>query len=425
MNRFLYTCLIYLATPFILLYLSYRALNSSDYRGRIAERFGFKSLPRSKPVILVHSVSVGETIAAIPLINNLIEKYPNHQVLVTTSTPTGSAMVLKSFSDKVLHCYLPIDLPGAVKRFLNAAKPQVCIIMETELWPNLIHQLNLRNIPTLLANARMSEKSAKSYLGKAAPLMREMLSKLTLVSAQFDSDAQRFLTLGLHPEQLQIGGSIKFELTIADELLNKQRELRQAWAPQRPVWVAGSTHPGEHEQILQTHRALLKLFPQLLLIIAPRHCERFDEVAQLCQQQGFEYVRRSDGVTPSPSTQIMVADSMGELLLLFGVADVAYVGGSLIERGGHNPLEPAALGKPVIMGTSVYNFSDISQRLIEAGGLQLVDDQQHLTQLVIDLLNNEQQRQTMGDNARSVVQQNQGTLKRLLSWVELHLKSSE
>lgn len=421
MNRFLYTIILYLATPLILLYLAYRALKSSDYRGRIGERFGFKKMRPTKPVILVHSVSVGETIAATPLINHLISNYPNHHILVTTSTPTGSATVNKSFGDRVLHCYLPIDLPGAVKRFLDDVRPEVCIIMETELWPNLVNQLHQRNIPTLLANARMSEKSATGYQKKAAPLMREMLTKLTQVSAQFASDGERICRLGLAEDKLEISGSIKFELNINEDLLAKQQQLKHQWAEHRPVWVAGSTHPMENEQILHCHKALLKQFPDLLLVIVPRHPERFNEVAKLCQQQAFEFVRRSDNQAPQPSTQVVLGDTMGELLLLFGIADISYVGGSLIERGGHNPLEPAALGKPVLMGKSVYNFSDISERLVQAKGLIQVNDKEHLASVVTSLLQDQQQRIAMGNNAQQLVKENQGTLGRLMSWVDQQL----
>lgn len=417
MNRFLYTVILYLATPFILLYLCYRAFKSADYRGRIAERFGFKLLKPQKSTILVHSVSVGETIAATPLINRLISDYPTYQIVVTTSTPTGSAEVKSRFGDRVLHCYLPIDLPGAVKRFLNHLQPQLCIIMETELWPNLIHQLDQRDIPTLLANARMSQKSADGYRAKAAPLMRDMLSKLNQVSAQFASDGQRFVSLGLAHDKLKISGSIKFDLTIDQQLITRQKQLKQQWADNRLVWVAGSTHPVEHEKLMQTHRQLLTQFPDLLLIIVPRHPERFDEVAKQCQDLRFNYIRRSTGEVPSNTTQIVVGDTMGELMLMFGLADISYVGGSLIERGGHNPLEPAALGKPVLMGESTYNFSDICQHLTQAGGLKQVEDEAQLQHELTTLFNDVEQRRSMGSNARDVVNKNQGTVERLLAWV--------
>jgi len=408
-------------TPLILLYLSYRALKSSDYRGRISERFGLKKLRPNKPVILVHSVSVGETIAATPLINALINRYPEHHILVTTSTPTGSATVIKNFGDRVLHCYLPLDLPGAVKRFLSDVKPQLCIVMETELWPNLINQLHQRAIPTLLANARMSEKSALGYRKKAAPLMAEMLSKLSQVSAQFASDGERFCQLGLSHDKLEISGSIKFELTISDQLVTQQQRLKAQWAPNRQVWVAGSTHPQENEQILLAHRQLLAHFPDLLLIIVPRHPERFDDVATLCANQGFELVRRSESVAPNNTTQVVLGDTMGELLLMFGLADVAYVGGSLIERGGHNPLEPAALGKPVLMGSSVYNFSDICQRLSQAGGMRQVNNESELSSTITQLLNDAPLRDKMGQHAQQLVQDNQGTLARLMHWVDQNI----
>ena len=407
----------YLATPFVLIYLLYRALKSEDYRGRVAERFGLKRLSITKPVILIQSVSVGETIAATPLIKQIVSDYPSHQVLVTTSTPTGSAMVKKLFGASVEHCYLPIDLPGSIARFLKQITPQAAIVMETELWPNLIHQLAHANTPILLANARMSEKSMNGYLSKAAPLMHEMLNNLDCVAAQYSSDGERFITLGLPKDKLTIGGSIKFELSISSELQNQQHQLKQRWARDRPVWVTGSTHPGENEQLLQTHQSLLTQFPNLLLVIIPRHSERFDEVAQQATTQGFNIVRRSEGTTPSSDTQVVIGDTMGEMLLMLGNGDITYIGGSLIQRGGHNPLEPAALGKPVIMGESCYNFSDICDKLLASQGLQQVANNAELTQLISELFNDEAMRQQMGKHALQVVADNQGTLKRLMAWV--------
>jgi len=423
MNRHLYTFFLYLVTPIILAYLGYRALRSTDYRGRVSERFGFNKFNISKPVILIHSVSVGETIAATPLINNLLSNHPNHQIVVTTSTPTGSATVLKAFGNSVVHCYLPLDLPGAMQRFLNQLQPAVCIIMETELWPNMIHQLHQRQIPTLLANARLSEKSARGYHKKAAPLMAEMLAKITQVSAQFASDGQRFSDLGLAAEKLKITGSIKFDLNISPELIAQQVQLKAAWAAGRPVWVAGSTHPIEDQQILQVHQQLLQQLPELLLIIVPRHSERFDGVSQLCKSMALSFIKRSDGLSPAPATQVVVGDTMGELLLMCGVADVAFIGGSLIERGGHNPLEPAALGKPVLMGPHVFNFSDICQRLTAAKGLTIVDDPAQLGQALQRLFNDNSQRLTMGQSGQEFVKSNQGTLQRLALWVSNQLQS--
>ncbi|MGB0835139.1 MAG: lipid IV(A) 3-deoxy-D-manno-octulosonic acid transferase [Psychrobium sp.] len=418
MNRFFYNVFMYLATPFILLYLLYRALKSDDYRGRVGERFGFKKLTLAKPVILVHSVSVGETIAATPLIKQLVSDYPNHHILVTTSTPTGSEVVRKNFGGSVVHCYLPIDLPGSVKRFLKQIKPQAVIVMETELWPNLIHQLSSAHTPILLANARMSEKSMNGYLGKAAPLMREMLNKLDCVAAQYASDGERFIKLGLPEKKLTIGGSIKFELSISDELKAKQQALQQQWVPNRPVWIAGSTHPGENEQIFAAHQTLLKDFPDLLLVVIPRHSERFDEVTQQASDAGFAIVRRSEEIVPNNDTQVVIGDTMGEMLLLLGISDISYIGGSLIERGGHNPLEPSALGKPVIMGPSCYNFSDICDKLVASGGLKQVANSDELAILISQLLNDDVKRGEMGAKALQVVADNQGTLARLMNWVK-------
>lgn len=421
MNKLLYSFFLYLATPVILLYLGFRAIRSTDYRGRIGERFGFNGFKITKPVILIHSVSVGETIAATPLINQIINQYPNHHIVVTTSTPTGSATVKKAFSERVLHCYLPLDLPGAMKRFVTKLKPEICIIMETELWPNMVNQLHRNGTPILLANARMSQKSAKGYLKKAAPLMLQMLSKINQVSAQFSSDGQRFIELGLDPAKLKISGSIKFDLTISPDLIDQQQQLKQQWAPQRPVWIAGSTHPIEDQKVLKTHQELLKQLPNLLLIIVPRHSERFDDVAKQCQDIGLTFIKRSDHQSPTDEHQVVVGDTMGELLLMCGVADVAFIGGSLIERGGHNPLEPAALGIPVLMGPHLYNFSDISERLMAANGMIKVADQTQLSRELLTLFTQPAERLAMGDNAKQFVLSNQGTLERLMEWVNSQL----
>lgn len=425
MNRLFYTLLLYLATPVILLYLWSRALRSPDYRGRWLERFGKVPVGFRAGGIVLHSVSVGETKAAIPLIRALLDEYPDLPLTITTSTPTGSAEVCRAFGAQVQHCYLPIDTPGAVRRFLDHLQPKLTIIMETELWPNLLHQCKQRQIPSLLANARMSARSARGYQKKAAPLMAEMLTNLTQVMAQFQADGDRLTELGLPPKHLVIAGSIKFDLDLPDDLPQQQRSLRQAWAGNRPVWIAASTHPDEDQQLLGVHQQLLNQFPELLLILVPRHPERFDDIARISQQLPLRTLRRSDGVAPSADTQVVIGDTMGELLLLFGVADIAFIGGSLIPRGGHNPLEPAAIGLPILMGSHDFNFADISQQLRDHGAMTSVADQQQLTSELQTLLEDPSLGRHMGQQARTLMAANRGTVATMMDWIRAQLATPQ
>ena len=420
MNRSLYTLLLYLAQPLVLFYLWWRARRSADYRGRWSERYGFAPKGFRPGGILVHSVSVGETKAALPLIRTLLERYPDLPLTVTTSTPTGSEEVRRAFGDQVQHCYLPIDLPGAVRRFLNRVQPKLTIIMETELWPNLLHQLKRRQTPCLLANARMSERSARGYQKRAAPMMAEMLCNLTGVMAQFKADGDRLVALGLPAEQLTIAGSIKFDLQLPDNLATEQQALRATWAPDRPVWIAASTHPDEDQQLLAVHRQLLVSYPDLLLILVPRHPERFNTISALAGQS-FNTVRRSSGDAPTAETQVVIGDTMGELLLLLGCADIAFVGGSLIPRGGHNPLEPAAIGLPVLMGPNDFNFADISQALRDAGALVTVDDAAALQNSLGQLLAEPDAARAMGRHGKELMAANRGAVAQMMNWVQQRL----
>ncbi|WP_392561494.1 lipid IV(A) 3-deoxy-D-manno-octulosonic acid transferase [Orbus sturtevantii] len=416
-----YTCLLYLIQPLVWLKLLWRSRNAPDYRKRWLERYGF-CLNKVKPNgILIHSVSVGETIAAIPLIKQLQHRYPHLPITVTTMTPTGSEQVKKALADSVNHVYLPYDLPCALNRFLNTLRPKIVIIMETELWPNLICALKKRNIPLIIANARLSERSAKGYakLGKA---INHLMPKITHIAAQNQFDADRFIKLGLPKEQLTVTGSIKFDIELSDEQQKKIVALKSSWRLQRPVWIAASTHQGEDEIILATHQSLLKMSPNLLLILVPRHPERFIAVEKLITQYGFNYQLRSDNQIPTEQTQVILANTMGELILLYGLADIAFVGGSLVERGGHNPLEPALHHLPIIMGEYYFNFTVICQQLIAANGLWLSQaNSRDLSEKVSQLLANKTLKQTIGKNAWQVLKQNQGALTRLLTVIDIEL----
>ncbi|KNX76159.1 3-deoxy-D-manno-octulosonic acid transferase [Pseudomonas sp. 250J] len=415
MNRTLYTLLFHLGLPLVALRLFLRGRKAPAYRARIAERFACKLPPMRQGGIWVHAVSVGESIAAAPMVRALLKQYPDLPITLTCMTPTGSERIRAMFEGepRVQHCYLPYDLPWAAGRFLDHVRPRLGIIMETELWPNHIHQCARRGIPVALANARLSERSARGY-ARFAGLTRPMLEEMSLIAVQTETEAERFRALGARDECVQVTGSIKFDLKIDDQLLPRAVALREQWAArQRPVWIAASTHDGEDALILEAHRELLKVHSDALLILVPRHPERFAAVHELCAGQ-FSTVRRSTGDAVTAQTQVLLGDTMGELLFLYALADIAFVGGSLVATGGHNPLEPAALALPVLMGPHVFNFLEISAMLREAGALQQVDDAEGLAGAVRRLVELPQDARRMGEAGRAVMRANQGALQRLL-----------
>ncbi|EIK54833.1 3-deoxy-D-manno-octulosonic-acid transferase [Stutzerimonas stutzeri TS44] len=423
MNRTLYTVLFHLGLPLVFLRLLWRAWRAPAYARRIGERFAI-GLPAFKPGgIWVHAVSVGESIAAAPLIRELLARHPDLPITITCMTPTGSERIRALFGaeidvGRVQHCYLPYDLPWAAARFLQRARPRLAVVMETELWPNHIHQCARRGIPLALANARLSERSARGY-ARFARLTAPMLSELSLIAVQTAAEAERFLALGARAECVEVTGSIKFDLTIDPALLARAGELRTQWgAAQRPVWIAASTHAGEDEIALAAHRQLLARDPQALLILVPRHPERFAAMAELCRQQGFATVRRSQGEDVTAHTQVLLGDTMGELLFLYALADIAFVGGSLVPNGGHNLLEPAALGKPVLSGPHLFNFLEIAAQLRDAGALREVQDAEQLADAVGALWRDPAAAQRMRDAGLAVLKANQGALQRLLAGLE-------
>ncbi|PTQ71020.1 lipid IV(A) 3-deoxy-D-manno-octulosonic acid transferase [Pseudomonas sp. GV071] len=417
MNRALYTLLFHLGLPLIALRLFLRGRKAPAYRQRIGERFAF-GLPALQPGgIWVHAVSVGESIAAAPMIRALRARYPQLPITVTCMTPTGSERIQALFAGDALiqHCYLPYDLPWAAARFLDRVRPKLAVIMETELWPNHIHQCAKRGIPVALANGRLSERSARGY-GRFAKLTAPMLAEMSLLAVQTDAEAERFRRLGARAECVTVTGSIKFDLTIDPELLQRAETLRTEWqAVARPVWIAASTHAGEDEIILAAHQQLLARHPEALLILVPRHPERFNSVFELCGKVGLNTVRRSTAAPVNDTTQVLLGDTMGELLFLYALADIALVGGSLVANGGHNLLEPAALGKPVLSGPHLFNFLDIAAQLREAGALREVGDAQQVANVVSELWRKPEEAEQMRAAGQAVMQRNQGALARLLA----------
>ena len=416
--RLLYSLLMYLLLPAILLRLCWRARRAPGYARRWGERFG-RAPQLPDPVVWIHAVSVGETLAAVPLIRRLLRDHPAVRLLVTTTTPTGSERVCAQFGDKVAHCYAPYDLPHVLRRFLSRTQPALLIVMETELWPNLLHHCTRRNIPVLLANARLSKRSAAGY-ARIRALTAPMLASLTRVAAQTPADGERFQSLGLAASQLTVTGNIKFDLEIDADVRARATALGIQWRgpTQRPIWLAASTHAGEDAPVLAAHRALLARHPDALLVLVPRHPERFEGVYALCRRAGLETVRHSSGQTPNANTQVLLGDTMGELLAFCGAADLVFVGGSLVPVGGHNLIEPAAWGKPVLSGSHLFNFAEAAALLDAAGGLQICADGAALAEAIKALYEDQVRRATMGEAAQAVAAANRGALDRLLSVID-------
>lgn len=418
-----YTVILYILAPLVLLRLAWRGLllKSPDYMTRWRQRFGqFDDAPENVDIWL-HAVSVGEVNAALPLIEGLLTRHPGIQIAVTTVTPTGSDRVRQVLDDKVFHIYAPYDLPGAVKRFLDSLNPTLAIVMETEIWPNVFNRCRLRGIPLLMINARVSLRSASRYR-LIKPLVRQALACVSEIAAQSKGDAERLISLGANPELTSIGGNLKFDLDIPSRVVTKGRELRKSWGQDRPVWIAASTHEGEEEAALNVHRELLERLPDALLLIAPRHPERFVRVAALVRSRGFRTRSRGQHRTAKADTQCFVVDTIGELLNFYAGADAAFVGGSLARIGGHNILEPAALGVPVIVGPYTMNFAEIMELLCTDGAAVVVKNGQELGNAVLQLLSDRDGRLQMGEAGRAAVLDHRGAVDHAFQVIERYLQ---
>jgi 3-deoxy-D-manno-octulosonic-acid transferase len=413
---FLYSLGLTLAAPFLLLRLVWRSRRNPHYRDSWWQRFGWVHVPSEyQQGIWLHAVSVGEFNAAIPLIEQILAKYPELPMTVTSTTPTGRARVQAVMGDRVLSLYLPYDIPLAINLFMRRLQPRLGILIETELWPNLLRACRARSLPLMLANARLSARSARGYR-KIPGLMRAMLHSLTVIAAQGRADARRLIALGADPARVKITGSVKYDLEIPETLVQAGTALRAKLGVDRPIWLAASTHDQEEALILEAHRLVQQALPAALLILVPRHMERFNSVATLVQQTGFTLCRRTDPA-PDVSRDVFLGDTMGELLLFYGACDVAFIGGSLIERGCHNMLEAAALGLPCLTGPHVFNFKEIHRDLTRAGALQTVTSPAALASIVIDWLRDPSQRQQVGQRGLNHMQANRGALQRHLSLV--------
>lgn len=422
MSRLLYTFVFSLLLPVIVLRLLWRSLRAPAYRLRWRERFGCFSAPQfraDQPVIWLHAVSVGETLAAVPLVKKLQHDHPDWQWVITTTTPTGSERVRASFGDSVFHVYAPYDLPIFLRAFLQRTQPQCAIVMETELWPNMLHHCKQRNIPVIIANARLSEKSARGY-EKIAPLTNKMLNDVALVVAQQRTDGVRFMHLGLPCENMVVTGSIKFDLNIDAATREQAAVLREQWSLNNThkILLAASTHLGEDDIILHAFQKIRAEQPNLLLVLVPRHPERFDSVSKQCEAAGFSVVRRSHNTAPTASTDIMIGDTMGELLTFYGAADIAFVGGSLVPVGGHNLIEPAAWACPVISGSHLFNFSEVGKLLRDNRALAIADNAEQIAAQVMQWLSDENARRSFGERGKAVADSNRGALEKLCGLIK-------
>ena len=411
----LYQLLICIAAVVMFVVTALRGLRDPAYRDRLPERFGFTRLKFAQSPIWIHAASVGEVQAAIPLIRLLLTNMDHRPVLVTTTTPTGAARIKTVFPEQVQHAFLPYDTPGSVRRLMRRVQPQCLIIMETELWPDLLDACAEANMPVVLGSARISSRTAKRYRYLRA-LFAPLLPRVS-VAAQTTEDAQRYVMLGADPARTQVIGNIKYDVEISPDILAAGHEIRHSLLS-RPVWIAGSTHAGEEEQILKAHTMVRSHRPDALLILVPRHPQRFDQIAALLAAQKFAYVSRSTRQFPAAQHSVWLIDTVGELQRFYAASDVAFVGGSLVPVGGHNLLEPAALSLPVITGPHVFNAPVVARLLSESSALLQVSSGLELGERVTQLLASPGQRTRMGLAALEVVQRNRGALSRLLVLIQ-------
>jgi len=422
--RVLYSLVIAFSTPFVLLYFCLRGLRDRSWLRRWGERFGFVPANIKAGGILLHAASVGEFNASRPLIKALQDSYPDLPLTISTLTPSGAAQVRDIAGDKLAHVFIPIDLPGAAARFLKRLAPRLIIVMETEIWPNLYLQAARLDIPLMIANARISRRSAHRYQ-KMPNFTRQIMHSVSWFGAQTADDEDRFISCGADPRRAERTGNLKFDLDVSADLTAKAQVLRAGWNPHRPVLVAGSTHQSDEAIIVPAFCELLAHLPEALLILVPRHPERFNRATQFAKAAGLQVALHSEAESCSEMTQCFVIDSMGLLMTYYACADVAFVGGSMGDAGGHNALEAAALGKPVMLGRNTENASEIAALLLGSGAALRVNNQQEFLQTAETLLTNSGLRTRMGQAGKALVEQNTGALKLTLNAIERQLFKPE
>jgi 3-deoxy-D-manno-octulosonic-acid transferase len=415
--RHFYSLMLYLMLPWVLGRLWWRGRRVPAYRRHWRERFGWLAPMPAQSVVWIHAVSVGEVRAAQPLVRSLQQRWPHKAFLLTTTTPAGRETVRRLFAGSLRCAYLPWDLPGPVRRFLSRVSPEVAIVLETEIWPNLYRAASLHGIPLLLVNARLSPSSMRGY-ARLRGLTRATLGLVERIAAQTDEDAQRFLDLGAGRQQLTVSGNLKFDAQLPTDFATRSARWRDRLARSRHIWIAGSTHPGEETPLLDAHRRLLDRFPDTLLLLAPRHPERAGDVAALCERAGIDHDLLSRVHTSAGGDRVLIVDVLGELAYLYGVADVAFVGGSLVDAGGHNPVEAVLAGAPVVTGPYLDNFAFVYRKLAEQKAVCSVSTGAALARTVDSWFADARRRQAIADAARGVVQEQRGALQRILEQVD-------
>ncbi len=414
--RLLYSVLLVLASPAVLAYFAVRGLRDGRYLARWGERLGWRRGVRGPFDYLVHAASLGEVNAATPLVSALLARDPAPRILLTTLTPTGSQRVSDVFGARVAHHYLPLDLPGAMRRLLERADPGMVIIVETEIWPNFYHAARRRETPLVIVNARLSRQSLRGYRHMQR-LIAPALAGANAILAQGSRDAERFVASGARPERVHRSGNLKFDIHLPPSLLETGELLRTGWGVQRPVLVAGSTHEGDEQVLFEGFRRILERHPQALMVLAPRHPERFARAAQDARNAGLSVRQRSDSRLPGEA-QCLVIDTMGELLNYYASADVAFVGGTIAPVGGHNLLEPAALGKPLLFGPHTAHVRETATRLLESGAARRVLTASDVARTVNPLFDHPATRDRMGRAGLALVEQGRGALERTLSTLD-------
>lgn len=415
--RQLYNVLLFLLLPFILLRLFWKSIKISDYKKRIKERFGFVEKINTNSIWL-HAVSFGELKAAIPLINELQKNFPDYRIIVTTMTVTGSGLAQKSFNQDIYHCYCPYDYPFAINHFLKMTNPKLLILMETEIWPNWLFYCDKNNIPVMIANARLSQKSLNGYQ-RFKFFLKHLLPTIKLIAAQSEQDRKHFLTLGFPKEKVKLFGNVKFDLNVPNNLVEEARQWRQqSNCLDKKILIAASTHEGEEKIILEAFQQLKKQFSNLLLIIVPRHPERFESVVKLCSNYSQHIARRTQGLFAKTGTEIFIVDTMGELLLFYAIANLAFVGGSLVNIGGHNLLEAAANGIPTITGKHMHNFQFIYDQMSQLETTYTVENEKEFTEIATNLLKNEALQARIRERNLAFIAQNRGVLHKYIQVIK-------
>jgi len=414
----LYSALLYLLLPLMLIRLQWRGIKSPAYRQRWQERLAwYRPRTATTTAIWFHAVSVGEAEALFPLVRQLQARYPKLSLLVTCTTPTGSARIQSVLGNSMMHVYLPYDTPDAVQRFIKHFNPQLAVIVETEIWPNLFNACVRHSVPVYIINARLSEKSARGYQ-KLSALIKPALRPISGIAAQSDEDAQRYVSIGVPVERVQNTGNIKFDMDIASELVAQGQQLKSLLFTGRFVWLCASTHADEELVLLKIYQTLKATIPELLIVLVPRHPERFAAVNKIAGQLGLNTVLRTSNIPCTAATDVYLADTMGELKILYGACDVAFVGGSLVPKGGHNILEPAAIGVPVLFGPFMNNFKDIAKGILQAEAAIQCQNPDQLTAAITELYTAPEQRKLMVEHGKQFLQRNRGALERICQMLD-------